>query len=55
MQGMDKKWNEYLERGNGIQKKAMRCINMQGMDKKWNEYLERGNGIQKKTMRKQNR
>ena len=27
-QGMDKKWNEDLERGNGIQKKTMR---------KWNE------------------
>ena len=28
IQGMDKRWNEYLERGNRIQKKAMR---------KWNE------------------
>ena len=28
IQGMDKRWNEDLERGNGIQKKAMR---------KWNE------------------
>ena len=24
MLGMDKKWNEYLKRGNEIQKKAMR-------------------------------
>ena len=29
MQGMDKKWNEDLERGDGIQNKAMR---------KWNEW-----------------